>query len=98
MPVKTFQVEVQTDFLKRQANAAPVQALAELIWNAVDADATRVSIDLDYNDLGMSGIRIRDDGHGIPYGEVESVFKPFGVSWKKPDSLTKTKARRLHGF
>ena len=98
MPVKTFQVEVQTDFLKRQANAAPVQALAELIWNAVDADATRVSIDLDYNDLGMSGIRIRDDGHGIPYGEVESVFKPFGASWKKPDSLTKTKARRLHGF
>ena len=98
MPVKTFQVEVQPDFLKRQANAAPVQALAELIWNAVDADATRVSIDLDYNDLGMSGIRIRDDGHGIPYGEVESVFKPFGASWKKPDSLTKTKARRLHGF
>ena len=98
MPVKKFQVEVQADFLKRQANATPVQALAELIWNAVDADAIEVTVNLEYNDLGMSAIRVRDNGHGIPYGEVEELFKPFGASWKKPGAHTKTKGRKLHGF
>jgi hypothetical protein len=33
-------VEVRPDFLERQAKAQPVQALAELIWNGLDADAT----------------------------------------------------------
>lgn len=31
-------VEVRPDFLERQAKAQPVQALAELIWNGLDAE------------------------------------------------------------
>jgi hypothetical protein len=36
-----YRVQVEGDHLKRLASSRPVQAVAELIWNAVDADATR---------------------------------------------------------
>ena len=42
-----YVVEIQSDFLERQARAQPVAAVAELIWNSLDADATTVSVDFD---------------------------------------------------
>ena len=40
----TFRVQVEHDHLRKLANATPVQAVAELVWNALDADATRVDV------------------------------------------------------
>ena len=37
-----FRVQVESDHLKRLSAARPIPAVAELIWNALDADATRV--------------------------------------------------------
>ena len=37
MPNQQYLVEVQEDYLKKITGAKPVQALAELIWNALDA-------------------------------------------------------------
>ena len=37
---RVFQVEAQEDFVEKLAIASPQQALAELIWNALDAEAT----------------------------------------------------------
>ena len=40
MTTKTFQVQVQDDHLERIAQTRkPILAIAELIWNAVNADA-----------------------------------------------------------
>lgn len=47
-----YPVEVQSDFLEKITKAKPVQALAELVWNGLDADATSVSVSFDYNALG----------------------------------------------
>lgn len=98
MTERTYTVEVQGDFLEQQAQARPLLAVAELIWNAFDADATRVEVRLEYNELGqMSRILVRDNGHGIPHSQAPTLFTRLGGSWKKPGMRTKGKGRALHG-
>ncbi len=65
----TFEIEVQDDHLQRISQVQkPILAVAELIWNAVDADADRVTITLQDDQLGgISAIEVSDNGHGIPY-------------------------------
>lgn len=93
-----YSVEVQSDFLERQTKALPVQAVAELIWNSLDADATKVSVEFEDDRLGgMSKIVVADNGHGIPYADAPDLFRNLGGSWKKHGARTKTKQRMLHG-
>ncbi|HXM99012.1 MAG TPA: ATP-binding protein [Candidatus Dormibacteraeota bacterium] len=77
--------------------ASPVQALAELIWNAVDAEATKVSVEMDTSTLGLRSIRVRDNGHGIPPQEAEQLFMHLGGSWKRHSNKSKNGKRVLHG-
>lgn len=92
-----YSVEVQADFIERQAKAKPVQALAELIWNSLDADATRVEVNLENNGIGVNRILIRDNGIGIARKDAPELFTRLGGSWKRSGELTKTKRRMLHG-
>ncbi|WP_420441767.1 ATP-binding protein [Candidatus Palauibacter sp.] len=94
----SYTVEVQPDFLQRQTKARPIRAVAELVWNGLDADATRVDVRLFRNELGMTKIVVRDNGHGIPYQEAPQFFTHLGGSWKEPGGTTKTKGRMLHGY
>lgn len=94
----SYLVEVQPDFLERQCQAKPVQAVAELIWNGLDADATRVEVELVRGTLGMTKVVVRDNGHGIPLQDAPKLFTSLGGSWKQPGAHTKTKKRSLHGF
>jgi hypothetical protein len=94
----TFDVEVQADFLERLAAARPVQALAELTWNAFDADATDVRIEFDRDASGLlQAIRVRDNGHGIPYAEAPALFTKLGGSWKRDKKRSRLENRVLHG-
>ena len=93
-----YPVEVQSDFLEKITKAKPVQALAELIWNGVDADAASVSVSFDYNGLGaMSAVIVSDDGIGIAYAEAPDYFRRLGGSWKHPGAITRGEGRFLHG-
>jgi hypothetical protein len=92
-----FKVQVESDHIKRLTAARPVPALAELIWNACDADATRVDVELEHNELGMTAIVVRDNGHGIAYSGIEELFGRLGGSWKAHGARSKTKSRILHG-
>src|ERR1700722_2745286 len=78
-------VAVKDDFVERQTKAKPVSALAELIWNSLDADARRVTVELEYNDLagGLSRIIIADDGTGFARDEARVLFGNLGGSWKR---------------
>ena len=89
---------MQADFLERQSKANPVQAVAELVWNGLDADASRVDVRLEYGEMGMTRIVVRDNGYGIRHPEAPEVFRRLGGSWKKPGGRTKTKQRMLHGY
>ena len=92
-----YKVEVQGDHLEKLSSAKPIQALAELVWNALDADATDVRIEVESTDMGMQAIAVRDNGHGIPHEDVAKLFGKLGGSWKANGSRSKGKERMLHG-
>jgi histidine kinase/DNA gyrase B/HSP90-like ATPase len=93
-----YAVEVQPDFLERQAKAQPIAAVAELIWNGLDADATAITVNLESDQLGgMRRITVTDNGHGIPFADAPPLFRNLGGSWKKHGGRTKLRQRQLHG-
>lgn len=92
-------IEVQGDHLERLARCPEASALAELIWNALDADATQVNVRFARNHLGgVEQIIIEDDGTGIG-GEghpADALFGRLGGSWKIKARRTRHH-RTLHG-
>lgn len=99
MTTKTVEIQVQNDHLERLAQVRkPILAVAELIWNAVDADADRVQVFLREGALGgFEAIEVVDNGHGITHSEAESLFSRLGGSWKKGGKRSREKSRLLHG-
>lgn len=96
-PVQQIEVQVENDHIERITSAKPIIALSELIWNAYDADARKVQVQLEEGQLTKLGlIRVIDDGVGIPLDEVDSLFKRLGGSWKKSKFNTDG-GRIIHG-
>ncbi|MGW4543262.1 ATP-binding protein [Streptomyces chartreusis] len=76
----------------------PVGAVIELIWNALDADATSVAIEIETNEIdGVSKVIVSDDGHGMPSEACPSYFDKLGGSWKKTTLVSLDKGRAMHG-
>lgn len=98
MASHSYQVEVQPDYLNKITSAQPIQALSELIWNSLDADASSVDVKFEYNEFNtLSAIIISDDGHGIPYSDAPGLFQNLGGSWKRSRRTSKEEGRFLHG-
>lgn len=96
--LRTVHVEAMPDHLQSLARGKPVNALAELIWNALDADATEVQIAVDDNVIGTPvEIRVWDNGDGIPLADAERAFGNLGGSWKKERARSARSDKRLHG-
>jgi hypothetical protein len=94
---RILEVRAQEDFVEKLAAARPGQALAELVWNGLDAEATRVSVEVDRGPIGLTSIRVRDNGHGIAPEEAEILFTSLGGSWKRSAKTSKNGKRMLHG-
>lgn len=94
----TLQVQVRSDHLERLASArSPIAAIAELIWNSVDADAHRVSVMVKRNLLGgIESISVTDDGTGMRYDATLDAFASLGGS-RKRDGGRSPGGRMLHG-
>ncbi len=92
-----FQVAAKSDHLKRQASTSPLAALAECIWNALDADATLVEVEFHQGALALERVVIRDDGSGMTRVEAPDLFRNLGDSWKSRAAKTKRRGRFLHG-
>jgi len=93
-----LELKAQQDALQKIATTRdPVRALAEFVWNALDADATHVFVTLDRNALGgLDAITIRDDGIGISRERALADFENLGASWKRTRQRTHLN-RVLHG-
>lgn len=94
-----FTVDVQPDFIQRLASVSgkPLTGLLELVWNALDADATEVVVSFEENKLdGLVKIRVKDNGGGIDPEHVQTYFGSLGGSWKQAKRHTPSK-RVLHG-
>lgn len=80
------------------ANArTPLEAVAELVWNALDADAKKVTVSLSTGPLDtIDEIRITDNGHGIFHPDAKQLFGNLGESWKRSKRRTDG-GRGIHG-
>lgn len=95
---KLIHVQAQTDHLESLAKGKPIKALAELIWNALDADADRVRITITDNELGNpTRIEIADNGSGISLSDAERAFGNLGGSWKRAQKVTERAQKKMHG-
>jgi len=97
--MQTVEVEVRSDHLETLSRVKkPIFAIAELIWNGLDADATQVRVELERNELdGIKRIVITDNGVGLAYKDAVPAFKNLGGSWKRTDHRTRKGGRLLHG-
>ncbi|MDP9332023.1 MAG: ATP-binding protein [Actinomycetota bacterium] len=90
--------------LERFAERPAIDAVVELIWNALDAEADKVSVLFDRGSLGEGGaehvtrVRVEDNGHGIEPATAVERFTSLGDSWKVGlVSRTLNGKRVLHG-
>jgi len=89
-------VAVEQDHLERLIRR-PLGGLNELLWNAVDADASEITADLALNGWGgTEAVEVRDDGTGISREQADLYFGRLGGSWKKMATTTEA-GRALHG-
>lgn len=83
MTIHRIRVEVQSDYLDRLANTSPIEALSELIWNSLDADADRIHVVIDRNLLGgVESVTISDNGTGMSFDDARKAFAKLGGSSK----------------
>lgn len=95
-----IQLEAGADHVQHLAHERdPVQAIIELVWNSLDAEANSVAVRFLRNEAsGVVGVTVEDDGHGISADELTTAFKWVGNSWKRNAQTTKgSAARPLHG-
>lgn len=95
---RDIRVQAKADYIASLSHASPLAAIEELVWNALDADAREVKIDLIQNALGaVEAIRISDDGAGVDIDRIDNTFGGLGGSWKRGRAMTVALKRRLHG-
>ncbi|ANZ35909.1 hypothetical protein BBK82_07245 [Lentzea guizhouensis] len=98
------QIRAGRDALGDYLKVSPLDAVAELVWNSLDAEADEVSIDIEYDGMGTDEVRyvsqvaVTDNGHGMSHERARSAFLSLGDSWKKGlGGRTVNKKRALHG-
>ncbi len=90
-------LNVQEAFAEKLTTGRPVQAIAELIWNGLDAEATTIKVTAEDGQIGLQSVTVQDNGHGMTYEEGIKFFENLGGSWKKANNLSKNGQRHLHG-
>ncbi|WP_448761811.1 ATP-binding protein, partial [Acinetobacter tandoii] len=94
----SVQLTIQNDLISKLGKTSLVDALIELIWNALDADALNVRVVFEDNGLdSLNSIKIIDDGVGIHFSEAKNIFKNLGGSKKKNKLKSDVYGRFLHG-
>ena len=92
-----FDVALTKQHLERLAQTQPLTGIIELIWNALDADATEVAVEFVRNEMdGLEEIRVRDNGHGMLASAASESFGELGGSWKR-EARQSPSGRALHG-
>ena len=92
-----IKVTLTNDYLQKAMRVSPTEALAELIWNALDADATQVNVSIKRDRIDkVESIKIQDDGHGISYDTIHDTFGNLGNSIKIRKDKTPA-GRGYHG-
>lgn len=95
MPTLNFTVDAALlQELGERLVGRPYIALAELVKNSYDADASRVTIEMD---LENDRILIRDNGHGMDFKEFKGFWMRIGSIHKKRQKWSRNLKRPLTG-
>jgi hypothetical protein len=98
MTTKTITVGIAEDAIEQIAKVSLDKAIEELIWNALDAEAMKVTVNFHLNSMdGIENVIVSDNGHGLPYEEAETIFKQIGGSPKKTRRRSPKLDRPYHG-
>lgn len=89
-------IKITTEAVAKYRNAPIDDAVLQAIYNSIDADAAVVEITaltrndetlkLDDDSETLTGIKIEDNGTGIPYNKLEEYFQQLERSWKNDSS------------
>ena len=100
------QIQAGQDILHAMSKGNEVSALAELVWNGLDAEADSIDVEFETASLDPTGgqleiieaITISDNGHGMSAEVANRAFPSLGDSWKKSlNGRTLNGRRVLHG-
>lgn len=92
-----IEIGVEKDHIESLTKANGINALSELIWNALDADATIISIEYVSTKIGgYESIIVKDNGSGLDYISAQDVFGKIGGSNKKTANFSPS-GRSYHG-
>lgn len=97
-------VRAGRDHLEQYAKMSVLDAVAELVWNGLDAEADEVDVEIQTGTMGLDSLRyvtrivVVDNGHGITHERALTDFQSLGDSWKKTlNGRTLNGKRALHG-
>ncbi|MGA5320172.1 ATP-binding protein [Streptomyces seoulensis] len=75
-----------------------IKAVLELVWNSLDADATKVDVTVARTAMkGVDKVVVTDNGDGITPEKARTAFKQVGNSDKREGGTTERLQRPLHG-
>ena len=94
MPIKVLPPELVSQIAAGEIVERPASVVKELLENSLDAGAAQITIEIKGG--GVEQVRITDDGHGIPAGQVELAFQRYATS--KLDSQEQLEAVSTLGF
>lgn len=95
------QVQITASGIRKALRRFKVEsAICEYIWNGFDAGATEVELIYETHHIELGGIKelkIRDNGVGIDYRNLDRTFKPFYQTYRELAVAAKSKLSAVHG-
>ncbi len=87
MPIKVLPKHVAELIAAGEVVERPASVIKELVENSIDADATRITVEI--RGGGIEYMRITDDGCGMPFDEVPTAFLRHATSkvWDEDDLI-----------